>query len=250
MRSGCIYVLVHSSDPTLVKVGRTTQKLERRIAQHNSDFTKIAGQVVKETGQKWELKESIEVPDPVHAEAAFWGATGFADIAYRGGAEVERMDWRTVQAGLDAARKAGVRPPPKPRLVRNREWMLEQLEGTGISLIGRYRGLLTFAEFQCEAGHTFKESPGLVANIESCPLCPPRGAETSTDLLPHFRAVLSENPLGSSFSSRPSILGERVRNVFALLSEWAIRIAQPTSSPCRPCPTSGHRPTPSPASPR
>lgn len=177
MKPGYIYVLVHPSDPTLVKVGRTTQRLERRISQHNADHTKVAGQIVKETGQKWELKEYIEVPDPVHAEAVFWGATGLADIPYRGGVEVERMEWRTVQAGLDAARRAGMRPAPKPRLVRNREWMLEQLEGTGITLIGHYGGLLRFAEFRCEAGHTFKESPGLVANFESCPLCPPRAGQ-------------------------------------------------------------------------
>ncbi len=94
MKPGYIYVLVHPSDPTLVKVGRTTQKLERRIAQHNTDHAKIAGQIVKESGQKWELKEYIEVPDPVHAEAAFWGATGLADVPYRGGVEVARIGAR------------------------------------------------------------------------------------------------------------------------------------------------------------
>lgn len=61
--------------------------------------------------------------------------------------------------------------------LKNRDWMLEQLEGTGITMIGHYRGLLTFVEFRCEEGHTFKESPGLVANFESCPLCPPRGEQ-------------------------------------------------------------------------
>ena len=114
MKPGYIYVLVHPSDPNLVKVGRTTQKLERRIAQHNTDHAKIGGQIVTETGQKWELKEYIEVPDPVHAEAVFWGATGLAEIPYRGGVEVERREWKTVQAGLDAAREAGMRSP-KPR---------------------------------------------------------------------------------------------------------------------------------------
>lgn len=180
MKPGYIYVLVHPSDSTLFKVGRTTQKLERRIAQHNSDYTQIAGQMVKETGQKWELMEYIEVPDPVYAEAAFWGATGLTDVPYRQGIEVERMELGMVRAGLDAAQKAGVRLPPRPGLVKNREWMLEQLEGTGITMVGHYRGLLTFAEFECEEGHTFRESPGLVANFESCPLCPPIGGQTST----------------------------------------------------------------------
>ena len=52
MKPGIIYVLVHPSDPTLVKVGRTVQKLERRIAQHNSDDTRVTWQIVKETGQR------------------------------------------------------------------------------------------------------------------------------------------------------------------------------------------------------
>jgi len=60
MKRGYIYVLIHPSDPTLVKIGRTTQKLERRIAQHNADHSKTAGQIVRETGQKWELKDKIE----------------------------------------------------------------------------------------------------------------------------------------------------------------------------------------------
>jgi hypothetical protein len=178
-KPGYIYVLVHPSDPDLYKIGRTTQRLERRIAQHNTDYAKEAGKIVKATGHKWELKEYIEVPDPVHAELVFWQAIGYGLVLFRDRVEIIRLDWKIVQDGLNAAKKAGVRPPPKPRLVRNREWMLEQLEGTGITLIGHYGGLVRFAEFQCEAGHTFKESPGLVANFESCPLCPPRGGQRS-----------------------------------------------------------------------
>jgi hypothetical protein len=81
--------------------------------------------------------------------------------------------WQLVQRGLDAAKKAGVRPQPvqptKP--VRNREWMINLLEGTGITMIDRYRGLVTGIEFQCEKGHVFKESPGVVAYRKSCPCC-------------------------------------------------------------------------------
>ena len=74
---------------------------------------------------------------------------------------------------LDVAKKAGTRPPPKPRTgpVRNREWMLKQLEGTGITMIGRYRGLVTGVEFECANGHVFKKSAGVVAYGKSCPLC-------------------------------------------------------------------------------
>ena len=77
-----------------------------------------------------------------------------------------------VQKGLDAAMKAGVRPGPlRTPSVRNSEWMLKQLEGSGIAIIGRYSGLVRGIEFQCERGHVFKESPGVVANRKSCPCC-------------------------------------------------------------------------------
>ena len=55
--------------------------------------------------------------------------------------------------------------------VRNREWMLTQLEGTGITMVGRYRGLIRGTDFRCEKGHEFTESAGVVANRKSCPLC-------------------------------------------------------------------------------
>jgi hypothetical protein len=172
MKSGYLYVLVHPSDPDLYKIGVTTLHPEKRLAQHNRHYEEHAGQIVKETGQKWELKTCIDVPDPYWAARAFWGATPLADIPYRGGLEVEKMEWQRVQKRLDAAKKAGIRPPPSGTTpVRNREWMLEQLEGSGITMIGRYRGLVAGVEFQCEKGHVFKESPGLVANRKSCPCC-------------------------------------------------------------------------------
>jgi hypothetical protein len=173
MKSGYLYVLVHPSDPDLYKIGVTILRPEKRLAQHNSQYEKYAGKVVKETGQKWELKTYIAVPDPYHAERAFWGATWVADIPFRGGVEVFKMDWATVQAGLDAAKKAGVRLPPAPptRTVRNSEWMEKQLEGTGIAMVERYRGPIRLMEFQCEKGHVFKESADVVANRKSCPCC-------------------------------------------------------------------------------
>jgi hypothetical protein len=173
MKSGYLYVLVHPSDPDLYKIGVTILHPEKRLAQHNRHYEKYAGRIVKETGQEWELKTYIAVPDPYWAEACFWGATGLADM--RGGVTIEvyKMEWKWVQAGLDAAKKAGMRPKPRPRLtpVRNREWMINQLEATGITMIGRYRGLVTGVEFQCENGHVFKQSPGVVANRKSCPCC-------------------------------------------------------------------------------
>ncbi len=173
MKSGYLYVLVHPSDPDLYKVGQTTLHPEERLAQHNRNYKEYLGQIVKETGQKWELKTYIAVPDPYWAETTFWSATGIADIPFRGGIEVFPMNWETIQAGLDAAKKAGIRPPPKPRTrpIRNRGWMIKQLEGSGISMIGHYRGLQTGVEFQCENGHVFRQSPGRVAHDKSCPLC-------------------------------------------------------------------------------
>jgi hypothetical protein len=87
-----------------------------------------------------ELKTYIEVADRYWAEKAFRGVTPFPDIPFRRGIEVAPMDWQLVQMGLAAATIAGMRPPPVPRKTsaRNHEWMLEQLEGTGITMISRY----------------------------------------------------------------------------------------------------------------
>jgi hypothetical protein len=175
MKSGYLYVLVHPSDPRLYKIGVTTKPVEKRLTEHNRNYKENAGQIVKKTGQKWELKTYIAVPDPYCAEAAFWGATPFPLIPYLRGIEVLKMEWELVQAGLDAAKKAGIRPPPVPPTtsVRNHEWMLKQLEGTGITIVGRYRGLIRGTDFRCEKGHEFTESAGVVANHKACPVCGP-----------------------------------------------------------------------------
>jgi hypothetical protein len=81
---------------------------EKRLAQHNSQFEKPAGGIVQETGQKWDLKTVIAVPDIYWAESAFWGETPFPLFYPYEGVEVERMDWPMVQKGLDAAAKAGI----------------------------------------------------------------------------------------------------------------------------------------------
>lgn len=172
MNRGYLYVLVHPSDPNLYKIGVTILQPEERLAQHNSQFEKYAGRIVKRTDQKWELKIYIAVPDPYWAERAFWGATHFSAIPYRGGIEVEKMEWQLVQKGLEAAKNAGERPRPlRTKPVRNSDWMLKQLEGTGIVMLGSYAGLVRGMEFQCEKGHVFRESAGVVADRKSCPCC-------------------------------------------------------------------------------
>ena len=170
---GYLYVLAHPSDPLLVKVGRTIQKPEVRLAQHNSDFSKIAGQIVLDTGQEWILIEVIEVPDPVNAETVFWRTACWHPFRGRPKVEVVQMSDEELQKGLDAARKAGVRPPRQKRKtpVKNREWMNKQFEGTSLKMIGHYRGLVTKVEFECSHGHVFKASPGLVVNEKYCPFC-------------------------------------------------------------------------------
>lgn len=172
-KTGYLYVLVHPSDPDLYKVGVTILEPGERLAQHNRNSGEYAGKVVQETGRLWELKTFVEVADSYWSEKAFWGATPWSLIPFRGVVEVRKTEWKWVQQGLDAATKAGMRPPPPPRttFVRDSAWIVAQLEGTGITMISRYRGFVTGIEFQCEKGHVFKESAGLVANKKTCPCC-------------------------------------------------------------------------------
>ncbi len=174
MSSGYIYVLVHPSDPDLYKIGITTRKPEQRLAQHNSDYTALTGRIVKQTGQKWELKEYFAVADPYWAETVFWGATPFADIPFRRGIEVETMGWKHVQAGLNAAKKAGLRPGPKPlpdHVYANNAWINKRLAGRGIVLIGNVRSKHGKSNFQCSNGHEWRTAPNDVAEGKGCPHC-------------------------------------------------------------------------------
>src|SRR5256885_16790579 len=119
-RAGYLYVLVHQSDPDLYKIGVTILHPEKRLAQHNRQDEKYAGRIVKETGQKWELKTYIAVPDPYWAERAFWGATQVSVMPFRRGIEVEKIAWKEVQAGLEGGKKTGVRQePPAPSIAKN-----------------------------------------------------------------------------------------------------------------------------------
>lgn len=173
MKAGYIYVLVHPSDPDLYKIGITTGKPQTRLAHHNRDLTKHAGRIVKETGQKWELKEYHAVPDPYWAENVFWSATGLADIPYRRGIEVSKMKWDLVQIGLESAKKAGIRPPePLPDYVyAYTAWMKKRLYGRGISLLGYVTSRSGKANFRCSDGHEWRTRSTYVAEGEGCPEC-------------------------------------------------------------------------------
>jgi hypothetical protein len=157
MKPGFIYVLVHPSDPDLYKIGITTRRPKHRLAEHNANYEKYAGKIVNDTGQEWELKEFHAVPDPYWSESVFWGTTPFADIPYRYGIEVERMSWDQVQRGLDAAKKAGVRPGPAPfpdYVYAHTASIRKRLEGRDINLSGYVRSIISGkANFRCSNGH-------------------------------------------------------------------------------------------------
>lgn len=174
MKSGYIYVLVHPSAPDLYKVGQTTRHPQERLVEHNSNYSKHAGQVVKVTGQKWELKTYIAVPDLNWAETAFWAATGLADIPYRRGIEIASMEWKVVQAGLEAVEKAGMRPaePMPDHVYAYTAWMKKRLEGRGITLIGHVKSKVSGRNnFKCNNGHRWRTIPNNVAEGEGCPHC-------------------------------------------------------------------------------
>ncbi len=171
MKSGYLYVLEHPSDPNLVKIGHTTRKPEQALAQHNSDYNKIAGQIVKKTGQKCKLKEYIAVPDPAYAKAAFWETT--CSHALRGHEDVTRMQWDEVQMCLDVVKNAGVRPPKElpDHVYAYTAWMKKRLEGRDIALIGHVKSKFGKATFKCMNGHEWQTRPDYVAEGEGCPQC-------------------------------------------------------------------------------
>lgn len=175
MKPGYLYVLVHPSDPSLYKIGVTIKSPEKRLAEHNRNYAEHAGRIVKATGQKWELKTYIEVPDPYWAERAFWGATQWADIPYRRGVEVLPMEWQHVQKALDAARKAGVRPGPGPlpdHVYAYTASIKKRLEGRGITLLGHVQSIISGkANFRCSNGHEWRTTPADVGEGQGCPVC-------------------------------------------------------------------------------
>ena len=173
--SGYLYVLTHPSNPNLYKVGQTTRNPVERLAEHNCNCKEYAGRIVKETGQKWELKEDHAVPDPAWAEIVFWSATGLADIPFRGRIEVETITWEEVRKGLDAAKKAGVRPVSNQlpdHVYAYTVWMNKRLEGRGITLIGYVKSMVSGkATFRCSNGHEWRIGCNSVAEGEGCPEC-------------------------------------------------------------------------------
>lgn len=175
MPAGYLYVLNHPSDPNLYKIGQTTRHPNERLIEHNNRFEEHVGKIVKDTGRNWELKTFIAVPDVFWAEASFWGSTGLSDMPYRGGIEIAKLDWKSVQTGLLAAEKAGTRPPPGPiadHVYAYGSWMKKRLKGRGIVLLGHVRSKSSGkSDFRCDNGHEWRTTPSNVAEGAGCPEC-------------------------------------------------------------------------------
>lgn len=206
IKPGYIYVLIHPSDPNLYKIGKTVQDPLKRLAQHNNNHNEYAGQLVKETGQKWEIKTYIEVLDPTLAESAFWGATPFVDIPFLGGIEIQKMEWEDVQNGLDAAKKVGIRSLPQKKYIPDHvyaytKWMKNRLRGRDITLMDYVKSKCSGkARFKCCNGHEWKTWVRYVAYGEGCPTCKvgERSAEEMLDLLnlAHLELLINPNKPG------------------------------------------------------
>ena len=174
MKSGYLYVLFHPSDTDLYKIGQTASHPEERLVEHNCNHETYIGQVVKDTSQKWELKTYIPVPDSYWAEKVFWAATPLADIPFRREIDVEKMEWECVQAGLDAAKKAALRPNPPFHdwVYAYTRWMKKRLEGRDITLVGYVKSMVSGkANFRCRNGHEWRTRALHIAECKGCPLC-------------------------------------------------------------------------------
>lgn len=201
VKPGYIYVLTHPSRSGTYKVGVTMQTVKKRLSQHNTDYAKLAGQIVKETGQKWELHSWYSVDDIYHAENEFWSSTGIGHVPFRQGIEIAPMTEEQLNDGLRAARNAGTRnspqrvegngrrvitmslaeynekygagskEQPKKKLVHNREWMAGVLEGSGMTHVGEKFNHIQYTEFECANGHVFSAIPRSLALNVKCPKC-------------------------------------------------------------------------------
>lgn len=165
---GFLYILTHPDYEKLVKVGRTTQTVEKRLAQHNTSG--VTGEIVKETGKKWEIYHYVCVLDTVEAEALFW------DVICQNRWKHEELveigtDW-AMQALYDCINPYIKKPEPLPYYVyANTAWMKRRLEGRGITLVGYCRSGGTQSTFRCSNGHEWRTVSDNVAEGEGCPQC-------------------------------------------------------------------------------
>lgn len=189
--NGFLYVLSHPSNPNLLKIGVTRRSPEIRLKEHNTQFDKEAGKIVRETGQLWEISEVIDVDDVYLAEHEFWKRPPLTELPYSFTNELlflsegTDLDQRWVQEGLKMAKAAGVRKNPlhppiyKPVAKRGSKWVEANLEGSGISPVKGIGNGMTKVWFECREGHAFKISGyALIGGYKllrkpSCPVCNP-----------------------------------------------------------------------------
>jgi hypothetical protein len=189
--AGFIYVLIHPSDPYLIKVGMTTRNPKVRLNEHNTQFDKAAGKLVKATGQKWVIKEFFAVEDTYNAESAFFHRPPLSDIPYALSDELIKLDdthitWDWVNEGLKIAKSVGVRretskaPIPKPKPKKGAEWLESQLKGSGLRPMKGYGNGITKVAFECPKGHVFKISDRSLVRLPFCPVCEPEQFDAYT----------------------------------------------------------------------
>ena len=184
VKSGFIYVLTHPSDPYLIKVGMTTRSPNVRLREHNTQFDKVAGKVVKATGQEWILKEFCAVEDTYNAESAFFHRSPLTELPYHLSNELvilddEEMNWDWVHEGLEIAKAVGVRkdtsqpPIPKPKPKRGAKWIEAELRDSDLMPLKGYGNGMTKVSFKCSQNHIFRISGCNIVRFPFCPVCEP-----------------------------------------------------------------------------
>lgn len=111
MKSGYLYVFSHPSNSQLLKVGYTSGTLKKALEIANTEHSRDAGKIVKETGKKWRMLKNIKVPDPSYAKKIFWEA--LHPSPFRGKEDIFSLndpEWKHLETCLNIAKTAGVRP--------------------------------------------------------------------------------------------------------------------------------------------
>jgi hypothetical protein len=184
VKAGFIYVLTHPSDPNLIKVGMTTRSPEVRLKEHNTQFDKVVGEVVKTTGQEWVIREFFAVEDTYNSESAFFQRSPLTEIPYALSNELLTLDddyinWDWVNQGLKLVQSVGLRkdvsqpPIPKPKPKKGAQWIEAQLKDSGLIPLKGFGNGITKVAFECPKGHVFKLDGRTLARLPFCPFCEP-----------------------------------------------------------------------------
>lgn len=191
LKAGFIYVLIHPSNPNLIKVGMTTRNPEVRLNEHNAQFDKAAGKLVEATGKKWVIKEFFAVEDTYNAESAFFHRSPLTEIPYALSDELLKLDdkfitWDWVNQGLELAKSVGIRrdtsqaPIPKSKPIKGAQWIETQLKDSGLKPVKGFGNGITKVAFECLKGHVFKLDGRTLVRFPFCPVCKPERFDAYT----------------------------------------------------------------------